>query len=299
MHLQVIPPDPCLAHLLMPFMAMQLDGEDSHLPASLNPQVHLYLRGTVTVLLPDGGTWQPPRFGLCGPCPQPRYSHAAADTRFIVVSFRPGLLPDAMQVVMAELVQNMLPMDHFAPQASIGLMDQVDTLLAQQLPMQAELAAATALLQQFLLQTLNLSARQSYGQKMLTAHPRIFLPILKLAEVIGLGTRQMERQVLTYFGVPLREVRRMARFGLTLPMLWQASGRGDLTRIAHEAGYFDQAHMHREFVALAGIAPSELLDKITSADPAYWLYRMPLAQFEQLFYPMPLKDWRGWELPDG
>lgn len=298
MHLQVIPPDPRLAHLLMPFMAMQLDDEDSHLPASLNPQLHLYLRGAVTVLLPDGGTWQPPRFGLCGPCPLPRYSRAAADTRFIVVSFRPGLLPDALPVMMSELVQNMMPMDHFAPQASAHCMSELDDLLAQGLPMQAELAAATELLQDFLLRVLNLSARQSYGQQMLAAHPRIFLPILKLAEIIGLGTRQMERQVVANFGVPLREVRRMARFGLTLPMLWQASGRGDLTRIAHEAGYFDQAHMHREFMALAGIAPSELLDKIASGDPAYWLYRIPLAQFEQLFYPMSLKDWRGWEMAD-
>jgi AraC-like DNA-binding protein len=59
-----------------------------------------------------------------------------------------------------------------------------------------------------------------------------------------------------------------------------------LTRLAHESGYYDQPHMHREFVELAGISPAQLIQRISSQDPGYWVYRINPEQAHRLFMPV-------------
>ena len=39
----------------------------------------------------------------------------------------------------------------------------------------------------------------------------------------------------------------------------RAGGRPDLAELAAESGYYDQAHLDREFAALAGCAPTTWL----------------------------------------
>jgi AraC-like DNA-binding protein len=141
--------------------------------------------------------------------------------------------------------------------------------------------------QEFLLATLDLSQKQHIGEAFLAAHQKMFFPLIDLAAFFGIGQRQLERRVQTAFGVSLRDVRRITRFGLCLQrIIGHPVGWGDLTRIAQESGYYDQAHMHREFYELAGIAPVQLLQKIAGDDPAYWMYRMRREDFKNLFIPI-------------
>lgn len=44
---------------------------------------------------------------------------------------------------------------------------------------------------------------------------------------------------------------------------------GDLTHIVLEYGYYHQVHMHWEFVEMSGLPPIQLLQEISSDDPAY------------------------------
>ncbi len=88
------------------------------------------------------------------------------------------------------------------------------------------------------------------------------------------------------FGVSLRDLRRMTRFGHALArMVSGPLARGDLTRIAHDFGFYDQAHMDREFVDFAGMAPTRLLGATAGEDPAYWVYRFDRRDFGRLFLP--------------
>lgn len=71
---------------------------------------------------------------------------------------------------------------------------------------------------------------------------------------LGLSRRQLARRVQQSLGRSPREFRRVARFAHAWWLAWER--RASWATIAAEAGYCDQAHLAREFRALAGAAPS-------------------------------------------
>lgn len=61
------------------------------------------------------------------------------------------------------------------------------------------------------------------------------------------------------YGLNLRDRRKMTRYVAALGLLIRHAGqRGMLTRIAATVGYFDQAHMIRDFNAFMGMSPGAL-----------------------------------------
>jgi AraC-like DNA-binding protein len=143
------------------------------------------------------------------------------------------------------------------------------------------------LFQDFLLEILDHKKKAGMGAAFLAAHQKMFFPLIDLSLHFGIGERQLERRVREAFGVNLRDTRRIARFGFSLlRIIGHSISWGDLTRIAHDSGYYDQAHMHREYVELAGISPTALLQKIASKDPAYWMYRLSQIDAKNLFLPI-------------
>ncbi|AOZ49295.1 hypothetical protein BKX93_04290 [Chromobacterium vaccinii] len=84
----------------------------------------------------------------------------------------------------------------------------------------------------------------------------LFLDSRTLAEQSSLSTRQFERRFLARYGQPLRDMRRMARFMRAMGgmILGQAGSMADL---ALDCGYFDQAHLSRDFKLLSGFSPRE------------------------------------------
>ena len=100
------------------------------------------------------------------------------------------------------------------------------------------------------------------------------LPIGDLAEELGWSTRRLSGRFTAEFGLTPKAAARVIRFDRTRRRLtdrarrgpvevWpdagtrRASGPGlGLADLAVDAGYYDQAHMDREFNALAGCPPS-------------------------------------------
>lgn len=83
---------------------------------------------------------------------------------------------------------------------------------------------------------------------------------LQLARAHGVGVRQFERRFLSTYGLSLREIRRLARFVHALSAVMSGyQSNGGFTRLAQEYGYFDQAHMTRDFADLAGSTPGRLV----------------------------------------
>ncbi|HEY0847880.1 MAG TPA: helix-turn-helix domain-containing protein [Noviherbaspirillum sp.] len=141
--------------------------------------------------------------------------------------------------------------------------------------------------QEYLLSTLALDQKKGMAETFFSAHQKMFFPLIDLAEFFGIGRRQLERRVRDVFGVSLRDVRRLSRWGLCVERLVNAQvAWGDLAHLAQESGYFDQAHMTREFVDLSGLAPLPLLKKIASDDPGFWAYRIKGQDFKNLFLPV-------------
>jgi AraC-like DNA-binding protein len=88
-------------------------------------------------------------------------------------------------------------------------------------------------------------------------------PVHAVAARLGVTPRTLERRVLHEVGLSPQMLRRVCRFRRAFRLLEAATG-GSGARVAAAAGYFDQAHLIREFRRFAGAPPTAFLQ----ADPA-------------------------------
>jgi len=81
------------------------------------------------------------------------------------------------------------------------------------------------------------------------------ISVRELASGLGLGERQIERRFRDSVGVSPKHFARLCRFLSTCHLL---SNRQPTTtaEVALQAGFFDQAHLHHDFVAFSGMTPS-------------------------------------------
>jgi AraC-like DNA-binding protein len=84
------------------------------------------------------------------------------------------------------------------------------------------------------------------------------VPVSELAERTGWSTRHLANRFREEIGLTPKAAARVIRFGRARRRLIVA-GPGRLADVAAECGYFDQAHLAREFRALAGCPPTQWL----------------------------------------
>ncbi|MBB5204802.1 AraC-like DNA-binding protein [Inhella inkyongensis] len=95
---------------------------------------------------------------------------------------------------------------------------------------------------------------------------------LRAAETAGgKSLRQFERRIKSWAGLPMRELRGLARAEAAFHL--GAAGVNSLAEQAVDAGYADQSHLTRETRRITGFPPAELAQRIR-ADEAFWLYRL-------------------------
>jgi AraC-like DNA-binding protein len=95
----------------------------------------------------------------------------------------------------------------------------------------------------------------------------------ELARHTGLGLRQYERRFVDELGMTPKLFSRITRFQLALDTKRLERQRSWLS-IAHEFGYFDQAHMVHDFQNLSGEVPGQTL--IQSGDLQPWSVAAPM-----------------------
>ena len=84
-----------------------------------------------------------------------------------------------------------------------------------------------------------------------------------VAKSLGTTTRTLERRIAAATGLTPRAIGQAMRFRRAYRRL-QEAGPGEMTQVALDAGYFDQAHCIREFRRFAGLAPTDFFRQ----DPA-------------------------------
>lgn len=261
----------------MHILVVELNDCEASLPATLCPTIMLFVRGGGAIENADQSRTESPRFFLRGPTMMPVRVHYLANTLTLSVCLRPGMLNQATGLNAKDIADGNITMDKLVDE------EKLSTFL-RSLEKEQEIGKIVNLFQDFLLDILDHKKKNGIGAAFLAAHKKIFFPLLDLSEYFGIGQRQLERRVRDAFGVTLRDVRRIVRFGQSLPALIKPDvAWGDLTQIAQDTGYYDQAHMHREYLELAGIPPTQLRQKINSQDPAYWIYRIAAQDFYDLF----------------
>jgi AraC-like DNA-binding protein len=77
----------------------------------------------------------------------------------------------------------------------------------------------------------------------------------EVAEEMATSGRQVERRVRALTGTSPKQLASLARFQRARDAIW-ADPLADLSRLAFDAGYSDQAHMTREFRRYAGETPA-------------------------------------------
>ncbi len=82
-----------------------------------------------------------------------------------------------------------------------------------------------------------------------------------LARGLGVSARYLNRLFRREVGLPVKGFARVLRFQRALDRLVEARGR-DLATLAADCGYYDQAHMNRDFRDLAGLPPTECLARV-------------------------------------
>ena len=86
------------------------------------------------------------------------------------------------------------------------------------------------------------------------------LDIGTLAGELGCSRKHLIAQFREQVGLPPKTVARILRFRGVLESLEHGNGTR-LAEIAQECGYYDQAHLNRDFREFAGITPTEFLER--------------------------------------
>ena len=84
--------------------------------------------------------------------------------------------------------------------------------------------------------------------------------IAALARELGCSRRYLTSRYAAQVGLAPKTVARQLRFARVREQLVRCPG--DLARIAVDAGYFDQAHLNRDFRELAGVTPTEFVARL-------------------------------------
>lgn len=82
------------------------------------------------------------------------------------------------------------------------------------------------------------------------------LSVSELADTVALSKKQFQRIFSEHVGATPKEFMRIVRFHRALYTL-QKNPSMNFTTLAHECGYYDQAHMTNEFKLFSGYTPSQ------------------------------------------
>jgi AraC-like DNA-binding protein len=287
MDLQIFPPLPRFKQILLHTLWLPQPANQAFIPAILSPSIMLMVRGSAEVVHPDGRRESLPRFFLRGPFTEPMYVEYAPGTITMTVCLIPGMLSKTVALEITNLLNSSMAMDQiFDPICVAALLKKIDATFEACSEVAGDAESNVRDFHAFLSQVLHEKKKNILGDAIVAAHKKIFFPMMALSAYFGIGERQLERRIRTTFGVNLRELRRLVRFGFTLQRIaTEGSAWGDLTQVAHDSGYYDQAHMHKEFQDMAGISPIHLLQRIAAQDPAYWVYQLSPMEFQNLFIP--------------
>jgi AraC-like DNA-binding protein len=82
------------------------------------------------------------------------------------------------------------------------------------------------------------------------------LDVAGLEKQIGYSRKHLAAVFREHLGMPPKALSRLVRFQRALEAL-RTGQAGDLAQLAHDLGYYDQAHFTREFRGFAGLTPAE------------------------------------------
>jgi AraC-like DNA-binding protein len=148
------------------------------------------------------------------------------------------------------------------------VLDKSFRLLLDLLPQQESAEQAIALLERFLLPRVVATVQPDAVAHVAAILSRSSGPmdLCRLAGSLALSERQLERKFVLEVGMTPKRFARVARFRNALQSKAGASSLS-WTRVTHDAGYYDQNHLIKDFRDLTGATPSHYLNSILPIRP--------------------------------
>jgi AraC-like DNA-binding protein len=266
----VVLPVPPLRACIRNIMIGEFTSTDSHLPATPDAQLVIYLQGSASLLEPESAAPMPLAF-IAGPCMTPRRFRVDIGSRFIGVTFRPTGLSACFGMPANLFFERIVALEDALPQDTAAR-------LTNELYGAASMHAAVEAVEAFLMRSLQGGGKREPALPALGLE-RLLMPAAALADGLSLGTRQLERRFLVNYGMPLRDCRRLARFSSVLAQLLTGTPAAvSMARIAVDAHYVDQAHFIRDFRQFVGDTPGRFLRAKDEEDSIYSLWRLNPAE---------------------
>lgn len=179
----------------------------------------------------------------------PISARATGSTGVVVVSLQPWGAPAILGLPATALPERTTALDAFLP--AQPLRDLLDAL-AEMPDCETRLRRVEIFLLDRMVPSLDGVARAAAEE--IAADPG-GVRVSGLAAQFGMSRRHFDRRFAAAIGLAPKPFARVQRFQQALGRLKAGAG---LAEVACGAGYHDQSHMHREFVALAGRTPAVL-----------------------------------------
>ena len=179
------------------------------------------------------GDWRrQPRAFVAGQLLAPLFLRGSGPARILGATFRPDGLRGLLDARADELTGGMHPVDT----GEIDRIEQLDAWLVRRSRRRADPLVAEAIRQ--------------------IVDTRGSCDIASLARCLAISTRSLERRFLASTGLAPKRFARMRRFQAVFPRIEEGS---DWAAAAASCGYYDQAHLVRDFREFAGQPPASLL----------------------------------------
>lgn len=211
------------------------------------PELILHLRDPFARTV--GGRWRTqPRAFLAGPLSRPWLVRAGRRVRTLGLRFRPGAATAAFAIPMREALDRELPLADLVGRAAVLRLVRAVTAARTRA---ARFHAAQEWLDARVVGAPPAETGQAVRRILATRGQR---RVDELARALGTSRRRLERAFLRDVGLRPKLFARIVRLNAVLAGLDPAE-RVRAVDLALDAGYFDQAHLLRDFRDLAGRSP--------------------------------------------
>jgi AraC-like DNA-binding protein len=212
-----------------------------------SPPIRVVPDGRVDLLISVscGGGGRADVFGLKT---APLWARSECAVANVAVSFRPGSAAALLRVSADSLTDRAVPLGELLGTDCAARLIEAKDLRARGVLLEAELLA-------------RLPSAAPENERLARAavetieRARGRVAISRLARDLGVGERRLERVFRAHVGVGPKSFARITRFRAA----WRAlESGGAAVEVALARGYFDQAHLVRDFRAFAGDAPRRI-----------------------------------------
>ncbi|MCU7374659.1 helix-turn-helix domain-containing protein [Paucibacter sp. O1-1] len=263
----------------------ELHGPEAHMPpgtlhacpvaAPLRPYVSHILAYRETIpagseilerVLPDGALrlivelGDAPTVQVLGASAAPVLLRLQGRLEGLSLTVRPGAAAALLGLPAGELTGQVLPLDSLWRGAGAELGERLGTsqgdtarLTVLQAFLQRRLPGPTITSRPAVMQALRLIGR-SEGRR----------PLHEIAAAMGVGERRLQQLFQLEVGLSPRTWSRLARLQACLRRLRLQGATPGWVDLALDSGFYDQAHLAKEFRALCGLSPTEFLARAVS-----------------------------------